>query len=639
MDVPIQRREVLRGVASVAAVAAASSACGKLANIAEPGRQEDIVAPEKDPSYYPPERSGLRGSHSGSYETAHAQAWQGKKWDAPLDLGERYDLIVVGGGASGLAAAYHYQKSTGGRSRILILDNHDDFGGHAKRVELSFEGKARLAPGGSAFMETPRFSPEALGLLRDVGIENGRLQLGQAEDLTYRAFNLRSMIHFDQKTYGRDVTLVDNLLPMNGTDARGGFLLTHHVPGMPLSAEDRRQLHDFLTRSDDVWPQASTAEKKRLLRTTSYYAFLTKAVGMSGSAADLFTRHPTAFVGATADATPADVALMLLRMPGLHRLGDLGLQMERTLSTEAPEEAGAHYGPEGNAIITRMLVKRLIPGVAVGESMEELVTARFNYARLDEQASNVRVRLNSTAINVSHRRGGSAVDVIYVRGDRTFRVTGKHCILAGWHMYMPYICPELPPEQKAAMSQNVKVPLLAAQVLLRTARPLADLGAASAYCPGYQLQAVLGWGRNLGAYKGGFQPDEPVMVYLIGAFLEPHSGLSLKDQYRAARRRLFATGFEDFELSIREQFRGLLRGTDFDVRKDLVGLTVDRWGHGYTYGYNSLFDPDYAEGSFPHQIARRRHGRIAIANSDAAAVALVNAAIDQGIRAASELLA
>jgi spermidine dehydrogenase len=211
--------------------------------------------------------------------------------------------------------------------------------------------------------------------------------------------------------------------------------------------------------------------------------------------------------------------------------------------------------------------------------------------------------------------------------------------MAGWHMYMPYICPELPKEQKLAMSQNVKVPLTTAQVLLRSARPFADLGAVAGYCPGCQLHEVLGWGRDLGAYKGDFRAEEPIMLYMIGACLEPHSGLPLKEQYRAGRRRLLAAKFEDLEASIREQLHGMLIDTDFDVRKDLVGLTVGRWAHGYSYSYNSMFDPDYSEGAFPHEIARRRFGRIAIANSDAAAEPVVHQAIAQGLRAASELLA
>jgi spermidine dehydrogenase len=63
----------------------------------------------------------------------------GKTWDdvsPEADTDEVYDLIVVGGGISGLAAAYFYRKTAGPRVRILVLDNHDDFGGHAKRNEL-----------------------------------------------------------------------------------------------------------------------------------------------------------------------------------------------------------------------------------------------------------------------------------------------------------------------------------------------------------------------------------------------------------------------------------------------------------------------------------------------------------------------
>src|SRR5215510_11349964 len=86
------------------------------------------------PQRYPPALTGLRGDHPGSFEVAHAFAREGQRFafdDLPVE--ESYDLVVVGGGISGLAAAYFYQRAVGGQARILILDNHDDFGGHAKR--------------------------------------------------------------------------------------------------------------------------------------------------------------------------------------------------------------------------------------------------------------------------------------------------------------------------------------------------------------------------------------------------------------------------------------------------------------------------------------------------------------------------
>ena len=121
----ITRRDVLHGMG--AGLVSATLPQGLLG-------AEGVYAPEKEPGYYPPTRHGLRGSHPGSYEAAHAGSWQGRKvWNRPQQLDETYDLVVVGGGISGLAAAYFY-RSEMPKARILILENHDDFGGHAQRA-------------------------------------------------------------------------------------------------------------------------------------------------------------------------------------------------------------------------------------------------------------------------------------------------------------------------------------------------------------------------------------------------------------------------------------------------------------------------------------------------------------------------
>ena len=56
---------------------------------------------------YPPTKTGLRGSHPGSFETAHALAREGKAFPEPKALNESYDLVVVGAGISGLATAQY----------------------------------------------------------------------------------------------------------------------------------------------------------------------------------------------------------------------------------------------------------------------------------------------------------------------------------------------------------------------------------------------------------------------------------------------------------------------------------------------------------------------------------------------------
>jgi spermidine dehydrogenase len=85
----------------------------------------------------------------------------------------------------------------------------------------------------------------------------------------------------------------------------------------------------------------------------------------------------------------------------------------------------------------------------------------------------------------------------------------------------------------------------------------------------------------------------------------------------------------------------MLGSGGFDPAKDIEAITVNRWAHGYAGWYNPLFDryyEDYNDERYPHMQARKRFGRITIANSDSAATPMLEAAVAQGYRAVTELL-
>src|ERR1700674_5548261 len=161
---------------------------------------------EKSANYYPPELTGLRGSHPGSFDAAHSLR-DGTFWNSagkPEDTGELYDLIIVGGGISGLAAAHFYRKVAGERARILVLDNHDDFGGHAKRNEFRVGNSFRLGFGGTFSIESPApYSKEARGLIEDLGIDVASYPKYHDAGL-YHGLGLHSKIFFDKETFGSD---------------------------------------------------------------------------------------------------------------------------------------------------------------------------------------------------------------------------------------------------------------------------------------------------------------------------------------------------------------------------------------------------------------------------------------------------
>jgi spermidine dehydrogenase len=324
---------------------------------------------------------------------------------------------------------------------------------------------------------------------------------------------------------------------------------------------------------------------------------------------------------------------MLYGLPGLNLLGDFGA--DKMANQEVHGDPNIYF-PDGNGSVGRLFVKKLIPDVSAGpDNIEAIVDQRYDYSRLDVEGSSVRLRLNSTVVKATNSDTG--VDIQYIRGGQSFKVTGTYSVLACYNMMVPYLCPEMPAEQREALSYNVKIPYLATNVLLRSGKPLIETGAASFYCPGQLHGEILSCGRDFGAHRQSLSEDEPVTLYLIDSVLDGDKDAHIKERYRLGRHKMLAMTFEELELDIREQLAGIFASTSFNVREDVLGITVNRWGHGYSYGYNSLFDPHFEEGKAPHEIARKRFGNITIANSDSGAAAALEVAMAQGIRAVEEL--
>jgi len=169
MKQSITRRDFLNGAALALAAGATLSPRDLLA------LEQAETAGRISKDYYPPALTGMRGSHEGSFEVAHALAWRGEKPTDYTRLDETYDLVIVGGGISGLTAAYLYRQKAGPDKKILILDNHDDFGGHAKRNEFEIDGRKLLGVGGSVNLEQMSFSDTVHRVLEEIGVDLEKL--------------------------------------------------------------------------------------------------------------------------------------------------------------------------------------------------------------------------------------------------------------------------------------------------------------------------------------------------------------------------------------------------------------------------------------------------------------------------------
>ena len=632
MDRAIARRDFLQG-------ASIGVATGMLApELAAAAAAEQEAQNTK--GYYPPTRLGLRGSHPGAFEAAHALR-DGAFWEKAsslADTDEHYDLIVVGGGISGLAAAYFYRAAKPA-AKILVLENHDDFGGHAKRNEFHLSGRMELINGGTMDIDSPRpYSQIASSLLIALGIHPAALRKECDESAIYHG--LKAGVFFDRETFGNDrlVAVDADEDGKASPEAWNAF-----VAQAPLGAAARKSVLKIETSSEDYFPGLDNDARKDKLWRLSYKDYLLNVVKADPSVLPLYQHRTDDLWGCGIDAVSAldcwGVGLPgfdgLKLKPGGPSEKRMGYTPRGYSSTGGSE---FFHFPDGNASIARALVRALIPGAIGGRDAHDVVTAAADYSRLDATGNAVRIRLNTLCVRA--RNTAKGVEIAYAPsagGGKIFRAQAKDCVLAGWNMMIPYLVPELPDAQKDALHALIKTPLVYTSVALRNWTAFHKLGVRRVESPGcYFSNFSLNQPVDIGTYKSPRKPEEPILIRMLRTPASP--GLPERTQHQAGRMELLSTSFETFERNIRAQLGRILGPAGFDPARDIEGIAVNRWPHGYAPEYNALSDIDFDADHTPNLAARKRFGRIAIANSDSGMAAYTDIAIDQAHRAVNELL-
>ena len=632
MDRRITRRDFLNGVAAGVGTTLVVMQNGEPAIAQQPAA---VPAAVSGSDYYPPTRAGLRGSHPGSFETAHRVRDGAYRTFPSIDVDTRevYDLVIVGGGISGMATAFFFQNALGTDKKILILDNHDDVGGHAKRNEFHYNGRLFLGVGGTlGIASNYPYSYQAKALIKEIGIRVDSYSQYVNAGL-FKSLGLTRGTFFDKEHFGEDRLVT----------GEGSIPWSDFFAKTPMSDQAKKDLTRLYTTKTDYLPGLTQDEKRARLSKISYQEYLLKIANVSPDALPYFNGRGYRN-NMRVDTVPALVAAFR----GAAGFDGLGLTLDRSFK----ESSYAFHFPDGGASVARLLCKKIVPRSFDGaQNQETIVTARLQYDRLDEAESSVRIRLNSTVVRVQHEgkpdivnyaEGGihepsTLVRVAYLKDGKVHGVRGRNCILACYNSIVRFLVPELPDVQKESLAYPAKVPLVYSSVFIRNWKAFAKLGVQTVGAPNMWHTSVgLDQPVSIGEYQFAKSPDEPTVLHLSANPNKP--GLPRKQQHKAGWHQLLQTSWEQVELETRRQLARILGPGGFDPAADILGITVNRWPHGYAYTYDSLGDPDVPEEQRPHVLGRQPFGRIAIANSDAGAAAFMNEAIDQGRRAVDELI-
>ena len=619
----ITRRDFLDGVALAIASPAAAFA-GAVPRV------------DEDPAV----RTGLQGQTDAALAPAHAWRDDPERWrtTAPEPDPGVEDLVVVGAGISGLAGAHLFRRHAGRPVRMLLLDPLDDFGGHAKRNEfVSRSGRRLVGYGGSQSLDSPGlFSPAASSLLRDLGIALERFEREHFDAGWTRRHGVEGRgLYFDREAFGSGRLVV----------RRPGARAADWIALTPLSPRARADLLRLLTRPRDVIPGLPEHALRARLAAMTYRDFLRGPWRMDDAVLQFFEGETLGYFGVGIDATSA-LDAWAAGLPGFAGLR-LGKAVDPRMSPSgrqlmASQDDYVYHFPDGNAGVARALLRSLIPAALPGSGMSSLADGRVDYARLDEADAPVRLRLRSTVVGLAHAGPpGTAefVELRYVDAGGSLRsVRARQVLLACWHRVIARLTDELPAAQREALSDQVKVPLVYANVLLSNWKAWQRAGIHSIQgVGGFWNEASLDFPVSMGSLRFPDAPEQPILVHLAKVVV-PGDGRPAREQAARGRSQLAAWQFADYEARIAGLLQGALGRHGLKVDRDIEAITVNRWAHGYAYEYMRPWDPYWPHGDLPCATARRGWGRVAIANADAGAYAYAHSAIDQATRAVQALL-
>jgi len=543
---------------------------------------------------------------------------------AAIDTGEMYDLVAVGGGISGLAAAIFFQKYKGGS--CLVIDDHPIFGGEAKRNEFLVDGQRLTAHQASAIFLVPQKGGYTDRFYEMIGMDRSafnyqtwrgpspEMPLAHSPYETPRNYGFYFGPQFGQRPGGGGGVWV--------MDPWG-----RKLEGAPISDVARAELLRWGTdRVAFPGPQSEGDAISRQLDSITLEDHLMARYNISRETVRTFL-------------SPVE--------GGGYGLGPdvLSAYCNYAIETQFPEDGDAELGdqmfPDGNGGFARLMVKTLIPDAFAGpRTVNAVWQNRVNFRALDRAGQSTRLRLNATVVRVAHAgdpASASHVVVTYAKGNRLYRVKARSVVVAGGSWTAKHIVHDLPASHRAAYAQFYRSPCLMANIAVRNWRFLYKMGLSGCR-----------WFGGLGDYLSvrkmalvgneprTISPDSPTVLTIKVLFAQP--GLSIAEQGSRGRAQLLGTSFAQYERAFREQLADMFAPGGFDPRRDIAGIILNRWGHAYVNPQPGFFFGVNGQPA-PRDILRQRpHGRIAFANTDLAGASDHRNSIREADRAVQQLV-